>query len=114
MIKLYLLILLFSLFNISKAEGNVQKLKCESGVFIDMLGVVKRWQYNETELTEIFPNGYQRVYNISSVTGDRINAFEDTELGKYLVTIFLDAKNVKVEVKTPLVDYNDINCKVVD
>ena len=112
--KLYLLILLFSLFNISKAEGNVQKLKCESGVFIDMLGVVKRWQYNETELTEIFPNGYQRVYNISLVTGDRINAFEDTELGKYLVTIFLDAKNVKVEVKTPLVDYNDINCKVVD
>ncbi len=109
--RFIIFILALFMTGISHSGGDFNKLKCESGVVIDVLGVPKRWHYNDQEVIEIYANGYQRVYDVQSITEDTVLAFENADLGKYYVTISFGEKDIKVSVKTPFASYSDINCK---
>ena len=97
---------------ISHSSGDFNKLKCESGVVIDVLGVPKRWHYNDQEVIEILQTATRGFTMFNQLRATAYNlAFENTDLGKYYVTIFFGEKDIKVSVKTPFASYSDINCK---
>ena len=89
-------------------EHKIKELKCESGA---NPGHIKRWNYNEKDLIEIYPNGYKRVYDIKFINKNNILAVEDAKRGMYYVTISFKENDTKVDVVTPLVKYTDSNCK---
>ena len=74
-------------------------------------GHIKRWNYNEKDLFEIYPNGYKRVYDIKFINKNNILAVEDAKRGMYYVTISFKKNDTKVDVVTPLAKYTDNNCK---
>ncbi len=86
----------------------MSKLKCDSGA---NPGQVKRWHYNTTDLIEIYPNGYRRIYDIRSISKVRILAEENAVRGMYYVTINFNKNDIRVYVQTPLTKYTDSNCK---
>ncbi len=103
---LFLLALVPSLVFSSNSE--MSKLKCDSGA---NPGQVKRWHYNTTDLIEIYPNGYRRIYDIRSISEGRILAEEDAVRGMYYVNINFNKNDIRVYVQTPLAKYTDSNCK---
>jgi hypothetical protein len=104
--SLFLLALVPSLVFSSNSE--MSKLKCDSGA---NPGQVKRWHYNTTDLIEIYPNGYRRIYDIRSISEGRILAEEDAVRGMYYVNINFNKNDIRVYVQTPLAKYTDSNCK---
>ena len=89
------------------SENKIVKLKCESGAY---LGQIKRWSYNEKNLTEFYPNGYKRVYDIKTINEKYILAEEDARRGMYYVSINFDNNGINVNVETPLIKYIDNKC----
>tara|TARA_B100001093_G_scaffold313532_1_gene299193 strand:+ start:244 stop:516 length:273 start_codon:yes stop_codon:yes gene_type:complete len=88
----------------------MKELRCDSGA---NPGQVKRWQYNNKDLIEIYSNGYRRVYNIKSINEEKILADEDAVRGLYFVSINFNSKSIDIKVSTPLVKYIDKNCKKI-
>ena len=107
-----ILLLLYSLApsNIYSSKNEMKELRCDSGA---NPGQVKRWQYNNKDLIEIYPNGYRRVYNIKSINEEKILADEDAVRGLYFVSINFNSKSIDIKVSTPLVKYIDKNCKKI-
>ena len=107
-----ILLLLYSLLpsNIYSSNNEMKELKCDSGAYP---GQVKRWQYNDKDLIEIYPNGYRRVYDIKSINEEKILADEDAVRGMYFVSINFNSRSIDVKVSTPLVKYIDKNCKKI-
>lgn len=89
------------------SENKIVKLKCESGAY---LGQIKRWSYNEKNLTEFYPNGYKRVYDIKAINEKYLLAEEDAERGMYFVSINFGKNDINVNVETPLIKYIDNKC----
>ena len=107
-----ILLLLYSLApsNIYSSKNEMKELRCDSGA---NPGQVKRWQYNNKDLIEIYSNGYRRVYNIKSINEEKILADEDAVRGLYFVSINFNSKSIDIKVSTPLVKYIDKNCKKI-
>ena len=107
-----ILLLLYSLLpsNIYSSNNEMEELKCDSGAYP---GQVKRWQYNDKDLIEIYPNGYRRVYDIKSINEEKILADEDAVRGMYFVSINFNSKSIDVKVSTPLAKYIDKDCKKI-
>ena len=107
-----ILLLLYSLLpsNIYSSNNEMKELKCDSGAYP---GQVKRWQYNDKDLIEIYPNGYRRVYDIKSINEKKILADEDAVRGMYFVSINFNSKSIDVKVSTPLAKYIDKDCKKI-
>ena len=107
-----ILLLLYSLLpsNIYSSNNEMKELKCDSGAYS---GQVKRWQYNDKDLIEIYPNGYRRVYDIKSINEEKILADEDAVRGMYFVSINFNSKSIDVKVSTPLAKYIDKDCKKI-
>ena len=107
-----ILLLLYSLLpsNIYSSNNEMKELKCDSGAYP---GQVKRWQYNDKDLIEIYPNGYRRVYDIKSINEEKILADEDAVRGMYFVSINFNSKSIDVKVSTPLAKYIDKDCKKI-
>ncbi len=107
-----ILLLLYSLLpsNIYSSNNEMKELKCDSGAYP---GQVKRWQYNDKDLIEIYPNGYRRVYDIRSINEEKILADEDAVRGMYFVSINFNSKSIDVKVSTPLAKYIDKDCKKI-
>ena len=107
-----ILFLLYSLApsNIYSSKNEMKELRCDSGA---NPGQVKRWQYNNKDLIEIYPNGYRRVYDIKSINEEKILADEDAVRGLYFVSINFNSKSIDIKVSTPLVKYIDKNCKKI-
>ena len=105
-------LLLYSLApsNIYSSNNEMKELKCDSGAYP---GQVKRWQYNNKDLIEIYPNGYRRVYDIKSINEEKILADEDAVRGMYFVSINFNSKSINVKVSTPLAKYIDKDCKKI-
>ena len=89
------------------SENKIVKLKCESGAY---LGQIKRWSYNEKNLTEFYPNGYKRVYDVKIINKKYLLAEEDAERGMYFVSINFGKNDINVNVETPLIKYIDNKC----
>ena len=108
-----ILLLLYSLApsNIYSSKNEMKELRCDSGA---NPGQVKRWQYNNKDLIEIYPNGYRRVYDIKSTNKEKILADEDAVRGLYFVSINFNSKSIDIKVSTPLVKYIDKNCKKIN
>ena len=108
-----ILLLLYSLApsNIYSSKNEMKELRCDSGA---NPGQVKRWQYNNKDLIEIYPNGYRRVYDIKSTNKEKILADEDAVRGLYFVSINFYSKSIDIKVSTPLVKYIDKNCKKIN
>ena len=110
-VKLILLLLYYLLpSNIYSSNNEMKELKCDSGAYS---GQVKRWQYNDKDLIEIYPNGYRRVYDIKSINEEKILADEDAVRGMYFVSINFNSKSINVKVSTPLAKYIDKDCKKI-
>ena len=110
-VKLILLLLYYLLpANIYSSNNEMKELKCDSGAYS---GQVKRWQYNDKDLIEIYPNGYRRVYDIRSINEEKILADEDAVRGMYFVSINFNSKSIDVKVSTPLAKYIDKDCKKI-
>ena len=107
-----ILLLLYSLApsNIYSSKNEMKELRCDSGA---NPGQVKRWQYNNKDLIEIYPNGYRRVYDIKSTNKEKILADEDAVRGLYFVSINFNSKSIDIKVSTPLAKYIDGNCKKI-
>ena len=107
-----ILLLLYSLApsNIYSSNNEMKELKCDSGANPSQ---VKRWQFNSKDLIEIYPNGYRRVYDIKSISEEKILADEDAVRGLYLVSINFNSKSIDIKVSTPLAKYIDGNCKKI-
>ena len=107
-----ILLLLYSLApsKIYSSNNEMKELKCYSGA---NLGQVKRWQFNNKDLIEIYPNGYRRVYDIKSISEEKILADEDAVRGLYSVSISFNNKSIDIKVSTPLAKYIDGNCKKI-
>ena len=90
--RFIIFILALFMTGIAHSSGDFNKLKCESGVVIDVLGVPKRWHYNDQEVIEIYANGYQRVYDVQSITEDTVLAFENADLGSTMLQFLLVKK----------------------
>ena len=105
-------LLLYSLApsNIYSSNNEMKELKCDSGANPSQ---VKRWQFNNKDLIEIYPNGYRRVYDIKSISEEKILADEDAVRGLYFVSINFNSKSIDIKVSTPLVKYIDKNCKKI-
>ena len=106
--QIFLLIFLLIPSIIFSSGHKIKELKCESGA---NPGHIKRWNYSEKDLIEIYPNGYKRVYDIKSINKKNIQAVEDSKRGMYYVTISFKERETKVDVITPLAKYTDSNCK---
>ena len=106
--QIFLLIFLLIPSIIFSSGHKIKELKCESGA---NPGHIKRWNYGEKDLIEIYPNGYKRVYDIKSINKKNIQAVEDSKRGMYYVTISFKKRETKVDVITPLAKYTDSNCK---
>ena len=89
------------------SENKIVKLKCESGAY---LGQIKRWSYNEKNLTEFYPNGYKRVYDVKIINKKYLLAEEDAERGMYFVSINFGKNDININVETPLIKYIDNKC----
>ena len=107
-----ILLLLYCLApsNIYSSKNEMKELRCDSGA---NPGQVKRWQYNNKDLIEIYPNGYRRVYDIKSISEEKILADEDAVRGLYFVSISFNSKSIDIKVSTPLAKYIDGNCKKI-
>ena len=106
--QIFLLFFLLMPSIVLPSEHKIKELKCESGAYP---GHIKRWNYNEKDLIEIYPNGYKRVYDIKVINKNNILAVEDAKRGMYYVTISFKKNDTKVDVVTPLAKYTDNNCK---
>ena len=106
--QIFLLFFLLMPSIVLPSEHKIKELKCESGAYP---GHIKRWNYNEKDLIEIYPNGYKRVYDIKFINKNNILAVEDAKRGMYYVTISFKKNDTKVDVVTPLAKYTDNNCK---
>ena len=106
-IKSIITYLLFFSMQSSASENIMVKLKCESGAYP---GQVKRWSYNQKDLFEFYPNGYKRVYDITTINKKYILAEEDAVRGLYYVSINFDDNDINIIVETPLVKYIDNMC----
>ena len=106
--QIFLLFFLLMPSIVFSSGHEIKELKCESGA---NPGHIKRWNYNEKDLIEIYPNGYKRVYDIESINKNHILAVEDSKRGMYYVTISFKKNDTKVDVVTPLAKYTDNNCK---
>ena len=110
-IKVILLLLYFFVpSTIYSSNNEMKELECDSGAYP---GQVKRWQYNDKNLIEIYPNGYRRVYYIKSINEEKILADEDAVRGMYFVSINFNSKSIDVKVSTPLAKYIDKDCKKI-
>ena len=107
-----ILLLLYSLApsNIYSSNNEMKELKSDSGANPSQ---VKRWQFNSKDLIEIYPNGYRRVYDIKSISEEKILADEDAVRGLYFVIISFNSKSIDIKVSTPLAKYIDGNCKKI-
>ena len=106
--QIFLLFFLLMPSIVFSSGHEIKELKCESGAYP---GHIKRWNYNEKDLIEIYPNGYKRVYDIKFINKNNISAVEDAKRGMYYVTISFKENDTKVDVVTPLAKYTDNNCK---
>ena len=110
-IKVILLLLYFLVpSTIYSSNNEMKELKCDSGANPSQ---VKRWQFNNKDLIEIYPNGYRRVYDIKSISEEKILADEDAVRGLYFVSISFNSKSIDIKVSTPLAKYIDGNCKKI-
>ena len=110
-IKVILLLLYFLVpSTIYSSNNEMKELKCDSGAYP---GQVKRWQYNDKDLIEIYPNGYRRVYDIKFIDAEKILADENAASGMHFVSINFNDKSIDVKVSTPLLKYIDKNCKKI-
>ena len=105
--KLFQIYLLFFSAQLFASESKMVKLKCESGAYP---GQVKRWNYNQKDLFEFYPNGYKRVYDVKIINKKYLLAEEDAERGMYYVSINFDDNDINVNVETPLIKYIDNKC----
>jgi hypothetical protein len=105
--KLFIIYLLLFSLQLSASEIKMVKLKCESGAYP---GQIKRWSYNQKDLFEFYPNGYKRVYDITTINKKYILAEEDAVRGLYYVSINFDDNDINIIVETPLVKYIDNTC----
>ena len=110
LIKIKLILIYFFIYSsqTSANSNEIQKLKCDSGA---NPGQVKRWHFNHEDVFEIYPNGYQRVYDLQKKENQNIFASEDASNGMYYVTIRLGKNERSVTVVTPLATYIDSNCQ---